>query len=255
MSKCKSQGPTGSVWASSVALSKEENVWRESLGFRTCRWSSVLVPVGVCRLLVAVARWLGPGAAGVGRIPRLWMCFLPSSCFSLFPLQLLKRIRGFIGLETAQGANPRTGKVALRPVGVLGRVPCITSETDITVSSTGNFIINTLDHVKEMRNNAFVGNSAHFDTEIGSQRAWKARMWSNITPGKFVLFFPLVTARPARIKLHLPPHDGRFQGCPHTTSSSSRSRRRDVGGWKPISCGEPTFVQSSVVGNEEFVSS
>ena len=31
----------------------------------------------------------------------------------------------------------------------------------------GNFNIITLDHVKKLKNNAFVGNTGHFDDEIG----------------------------------------------------------------------------------------
>merc|ERR1712070_500181 len=38
--------------------------------------------------------------------------------------------------------------------------------TDIFVSSTGNFNIITLEHMKNMKNNAIVGNIGHFDNEI-----------------------------------------------------------------------------------------
>ena len=51
------------------------------------------------------------------------------------------------------------------------------SEIDIFVSSTGNFNIITLDHMKLMENRAFVGNTGHFDNERSTwlaQRAWKA---------------------------------------------------------------------------------
>ena len=37
------------------------------------------------------------------------------------------------------------------------------------------------------------------------------------------------------------------------TRSSTDGEVIAVGQWKPISCGEPTFVQSSVVDNREFV--
>merc|ERR1711967_201319 len=40
------------------------------------------------------------------------------------------------------------------------------SYADIFVSSTGNFEIITLEHMKKMKNNAIVGNIAHFDNEI-----------------------------------------------------------------------------------------
>merc|ERR1712125_315551 len=40
------------------------------------------------------------------------------------------------------------------------------SYADIFVSSTGNFNIITLDHMKKMKNSAIVGNIGHFDNEI-----------------------------------------------------------------------------------------
>merc|ERR1712124_141958 len=40
------------------------------------------------------------------------------------------------------------------------------SYADIFVSSTGNFNIITLEHMKKMKNNAIVGNIGHFDNEI-----------------------------------------------------------------------------------------
>merc|ERR1711918_43791 len=39
-------------------------------------------------------------------------------------------------------------------------------EIDIFVSTTGNFNIITIDHMKKMKNNAIVGNIGHFDNEI-----------------------------------------------------------------------------------------
>jgi len=42
----------------------------------------------------------------------------------------------------------------------------VVSEMDIFVSSTGNFNIITVDHMKKMKNNAIVGNIGHFDNEI-----------------------------------------------------------------------------------------
>jgi len=42
----------------------------------------------------------------------------------------------------------------------------IVGEVDIFVSTTGNFNIITLDHMKKMKNNAIVGNIGHFDNEI-----------------------------------------------------------------------------------------
>merc|ERR1712050_490337 len=42
----------------------------------------------------------------------------------------------------------------------------VVSEVDIFVSTTGNFKIITLEHMKKMKNNAIVGNIGHFDNEI-----------------------------------------------------------------------------------------
>merc|ERR1711971_538944 len=42
----------------------------------------------------------------------------------------------------------------------------VVGEVDIFISSTGNFKIVTLDHMKKMKNNAIVGNIGHFDNEI-----------------------------------------------------------------------------------------
>merc|ERR1712061_533074 len=42
----------------------------------------------------------------------------------------------------------------------------VVGEIDIFVSTTGNFKIITLDHMKKMKNNAIVGNIGHFDNEI-----------------------------------------------------------------------------------------
>merc|ERR1711977_554714 len=39
-------------------------------------------------------------------------------------------------------------------------------EMDIFVTTTGNFNIITLEHMKKMKNNAIVGNIGHFDNEI-----------------------------------------------------------------------------------------
>merc|ERR1712023_166352 len=42
----------------------------------------------------------------------------------------------------------------------------VVGEVDIFVSSTGNYKIITLEHMKNMKNNAIVGNIGHFDNEI-----------------------------------------------------------------------------------------
>merc|ERR1712039_689067 len=42
----------------------------------------------------------------------------------------------------------------------------VVSEIDIFTTTTGNFNIITLEHMKKMKNNAIVGNIGHFDNEI-----------------------------------------------------------------------------------------
>merc|ERR1712201_12046 len=42
----------------------------------------------------------------------------------------------------------------------------VMGEMDIFVTTTGNFNIITLEHMKKMKNNAIVGNIGHFDNEI-----------------------------------------------------------------------------------------
>merc|ERR1712125_116480 len=47
----------------------------------------------------------------------------------------------------------------------MGMDECV-GDIDIFTSATGNFNIITLEHMKEMKNNAIVGNIGHFDNEI-----------------------------------------------------------------------------------------
>merc|ERR1711933_440783 len=47
------------------------------------------------------------------------------------------------------------------------------SEVDIFVTTTGNFKIITLEHMKKMKNNAIVGSIGHFDNEIEMERLEK----------------------------------------------------------------------------------
>merc|ERR1711862_664230 len=42
----------------------------------------------------------------------------------------------------------------------------VVDTADIFITTTGNFNIITLEHMKKMRNNAIVGNIGHFDNEI-----------------------------------------------------------------------------------------
>merc|ERR1712115_144116 len=45
-------------------------------------------------------------------------------------------------------------------------IESVLNEVDIFVTTTGNFKIITLEHMKKMKNNAIVGNIGHFDNEI-----------------------------------------------------------------------------------------
>jgi adenosylhomocysteinase len=45
-------------------------------------------------------------------------------------------------------------------------IESVIGEIDIVITSTGNFNIITLEHMKSMKNNAIVGNIGHFDNEI-----------------------------------------------------------------------------------------
>ena len=76
----------------------------------------------------------------------------------------------------------------LRPAGVLCvQVEIVMSEIDIFVSSMS---IITLDHMKKLKNNTFVGNTGHFDNEI-----WPEGL--NIKPQRIVSSFPLFTGHHA----------------------------------------------------------
>merc|ERR1711904_163852 len=49
----------------------------------------------------------------------------------------------------------------------------VVSEIDIFTTTTGNFKIITLEHMKKMKNNAIVGNIGHFDNEIEMEKLEK----------------------------------------------------------------------------------
>jgi len=50
------------------------------------------------------------------------------------------------------------------------KIESVLSEVDIFVTTTGNFQIITLEHMKGMKNNAIVGNIGHFDNEIEMEK-------------------------------------------------------------------------------------
>merc|ERR1711998_668691 len=49
----------------------------------------------------------------------------------------------------------------------------VVGEIDIFTTTTGNFQIITLEHMKKMKNNAIVGNIGHFDNEIEMEKLEK----------------------------------------------------------------------------------
>merc|ERR1711912_214836 len=51
-------------------------------------------------------------------------------------------------------------------MGQVVKIESVIGEIDIFTSATGNFNIITLEHMKNMKNNAIVGNIGHFDNEI-----------------------------------------------------------------------------------------
>merc|ERR1712134_149951 len=50
------------------------------------------------------------------------------------------------------------------------KIESVLNEVDIFVTTTGNFKIITLEHMKKMKNNAIVGNIGHFDNEIEMEK-------------------------------------------------------------------------------------
>merc|ERR1712019_100641 len=68
----------------------------------------------------------------------------------------------------------------------------VLSEADIFVTTTGNFKIITLEHMKKMKNNAIVGNIGHFDNEIEMEalEAFPGIKVENIKPQVDRFVFP-----------------------------------------------------------------
>merc|ERR1712029_1204147 len=58
----------------------------------------------------------------------------------------------------------------------------VVGEIDIFTSATGNYDIITLAHMKQMKNNAIVGNIGHFDNEIDMAGLMKITKRINIKP-------------------------------------------------------------------------
>merc|ERR1712107_200858 len=72
-------------------------------------------------------------------------------------------------------------------------IESVLNEVDIFVTTTGNFKIITLEHMKKMKNNAIVGNSGHFDNEIEMEQleSFEGIKVENIKP-KWIASFSLM---------------------------------------------------------------
>merc|ERR1711967_162154 len=66
----------------------------------------------------------------------------------------------------------------------------IISEVDVFITTTGNKDIITLEHMKNMKENAIVGNIGHFDNEIQMEQLEKATTRMNIKPQCDKYIFP-----------------------------------------------------------------
>jgi len=65
----------------------------------------------------------------------------------------------------------------------------VVKEADIFITTTGNVDIITIDHMREMKDCAIVGNIGHFDNEI-QVNALKNLKWTNIKPQVDQITFP-----------------------------------------------------------------
>merc|ERR1712036_179752 len=72
------------------------------------------------------------------------------------------------------------------------KLESVVGEMDIFVTTTGNFNIITVEHMKKMKNNAIVGNIGHFDNEIdmAGLEAAKGIKIENIKPQVDRFVFP-----------------------------------------------------------------
>merc|ERR1712151_194126 len=72
------------------------------------------------------------------------------------------------------------------------KMESVISEVDIFTTTTGNFKIITLEHIKKMKNNAIVGNIGHFDNEIEMEQleSFEGIKVENIKPQVDRFVFP-----------------------------------------------------------------
>merc|ERR1712083_656587 len=74
----------------------------------------------------------------------------------------------------------------------VARIEDVVGEADIFITTTGNFRIITLEHMKKMKNNAIVGNIGHFDNEIqmAALESFEGMKVENIKPQVDRFLFP-----------------------------------------------------------------
>ncbi|MAE60435.1 MAG: adenosylhomocysteinase [Planctomycetaceae bacterium] len=107
----------------------------------------------------------------------------------------------------------------------------VIEEADLFVTTTGNFHVITLDHMKRMKDKALIGNIGHFDNEIdmASLAAYPGIRRTNI--------------KPQYDKWTFPPHDGREE---HAILVLAEGRLMNLG----CATGHPSFVMSNSFANQ-----
>ena len=110
--------------------------------------------------------------------------------------------QGWFALSLSVGSGVRVFIVDCDPIGALQAVivvlqavaiETIMSEIDILVSSAGNFNISALNHLKKLKNNAFVGNTGnlHDVMDLAGSEGLEGMKVDSITPQKIVSSSPL----------------------------------------------------------------
>ena len=111
-------------------------------------------------------------------------------------LRLWRRRQGLGRLAARRGRTREGdgGRSDLRAAGLHGRLEVVTLEdvastADIFITTTGNKDVIRLEHMREMKDMAIVGNIGHFDNEIQVARLQNYK-WDNIKPQVDMIEFP-----------------------------------------------------------------
>ena len=100
--------------------------------------------------------------------------------------------------ESLRGAGARVLVTEIDPICALQAamagyqvltIEDVVSQADIFVTTTGNVDIITIDHMRQMKDCAIVGNIGHFDNEIQVE-ALRNLTWTNIKPQVDQITFP-----------------------------------------------------------------